>query len=220
MNIIQYGAIEKSIELPDHVVLSNQLQELIKIHYPNVNLAIVSREGKRRLKKFISELNLNTFPSLHESFHYSECSEILKKKLKGISKDEAGLDLFINDISTIVNEFSRVVAEEFIRFNLYIVEDDMCKYFHSDYNNLRLLCTYHGEGTQWIENNNTNRDKLGCEKNEEIIIDSNAINQLETFWIALLKGEAYPDNLGNGIIHRSPPMGEKKNKRILLKLDA
>ena len=220
MNKIQYEAIEKTIELPNHVVLSNQLQELIKIHYPNVNLAIVSREGSERLKKFISELDLNTFPSLLKSFHYSECSEILKKHFKGISKDETGLNLFINDISAITKEYSRIVAEEIIRFNLYIVEDDMCKYFHSDYNNLRLLCTYHGEGTQWIENHNANRNKMGCEKNEEILIDSSAINQLKTFWIALLKGQAYPNNLGNGIIHRSPPMGEKKNKRILLKLDA
>ncbi len=51
------------------------------------------------------------------------------------------------------------------------------------------------------------------------VIDKDRIQRFETFWVGVLKGEAYKNNKGNGIIHRSPSVGKKSAKRILLKLD-
>jgi hypothetical protein len=40
------------------------------------------------------------------------------------------------------------------------------------------------------------------------------------FSVAVLKGEGYPGNLGNGVVHRSPPIGNSGMRRLRLCLDA
>jgi len=47
----------------------------------------------------------------------------------------------------------------------------------------------------------------------------NAIRQTKPFDVAFLKGEnlLYPN--GKGIVHRSPPIEESEEKRILLRID-
>lgn len=61
-------------------------------------------------------------------------------------------------------------------------------------------------------------EPIVLKKAEELT--KNEVNQMEPFWVGVLKGEAYPDNAGRGIIHRSPPMTIDSKIRILMKLDA
>jgi hypothetical protein len=143
----------------------------------------------------------------------------LRTLLKGITTDTAGLELFINDLAEITQNFSSVINSELVRFRLQVIKNDMCKYFHYDYNSLRLLTTYRGNGTEWVANENVNRHEIGCQNNEKIIIDSGQVNQLETFWVGIFKGELFMNNSGNGIVHRSPSLLGKET-RILLRLDA
>lgn len=217
MNKPEYEATVSTNELTDHVVFAKNLQELNAIHLPNINLAIYAREVDQGLKDFIKGLDLDKLPPIHGSFNCNEIPGLLQSSLKRTTKDKRGLSLFIEDIKIITEQFSTIARKEFIRFNLYTVGNDMCKYFHSDYNNLRLLCTYRGAGTQWLSNE---FKKSGYGGSPENAIDQDEIQQLEALWIGILKGESYFNNKGNGIVHRSPPMGDEKVKRLLLKIDA
>lgn len=217
MNKLQYKTNNPNTEESDHVVYASAANELEDINVQGVNLAIFPRKVTRRLKNFIDGLDLNRFPPLQTSFYYYQCAEILHTHLQKASDDQEGLGLFIEDISAITAYFSSIAGKDFIRFNLYTIDNDMCRNFHADYNNLRLLCTYRGAGTQWLSNEFV---KSGYGGRPENAIEQDEIQQLETFWIGILKGESYFNNEGNGIVHRSPPMGEKKVKRLLLKIDA
>lgn len=217
MNKPEYEATVRTNDLTDHVIFVKNLKELNAIHLPNINLAIYAREVDQGLKDFIKGLDPDKLPSIHGSFNCHEIPGLLQNSLKGMTKNKRGLSLFIKDIKIITEQFSAIARKEFIRFNLYTVDNDMCKYFHSDHNNLRLLCTYNGKGTQWLPNEAW---ETSMGRNPGRILAKNEVNQMDPFWVGVLKGEAYPDNAGRGIIHRSPPMIVGSKIRILMKLDA
>ncbi len=56
--------------------------------------------------------------------------------------------------------FSEIAKTIHPRVRLERVEDDGCALFHADSLRLRLLCTYAGPGTQWLENFNVRREQL------------------------------------------------------------
>src|ERR1700739_612460 len=214
---MQHQTIENTLELTGHVVYADTMEQLIDIHLPYINLALYPREVPQQLNDFIIGLDLDKFPSIHGNLNCHEIHTLLKSSLRNITTDIEGLNLFIEDIKIISEHFSAITGTKFIRFNLYTVESNLCKYFHADYNNLRLLCTYRGEGTQWLLNEDATSSSG---RRLDNIIDRDRIQRFETFWVGVLKGEAYKNNKGNGIIHRSPPVGKKSAKQILLKLDA
>jgi len=106
------------------------------------------------------------------------------------------------------------------------VTSDACRLFHVDVSGLRLLVTYSGHGTQWIGNDDVCRDEMGLrgrtveQTNAAIVPHPARIRAVQRFSVAVLKGESYPGNLGNGIVHRSPPIGASGMRRLRLCLDA
>lgn len=122
------------------------------------------------------------------------------------------------DIGDLVQRFARLNGVENINVYLETLEDDECRLFHVDCNHLRLLCTYTGPGTEWLQNDQVDRSKLGQGDNEAILV-SGSPQQLRPGDIAVLKGERYPGNTGNGIVHRSPPISQQGEKRLRLRLD-
>ena len=201
-----------------HLVLADTFNDLSNIKKRSKNLGILPRSLNNRLECFIQDLDLNLFPAIQTSFYVYECCETLHMALQGISADKEGLGFFIQDLVFITENFCSILQTELVRFRLEVIDQDMCKYFHCDFNNLRLMCTYRGKGTIWTPNDNVNRIRLGCKNNDEILIDPSLVHQIQPFWIGLFKGEVFMNNAGNGIVHRSPSFNGKK--RILLRLDA
>lgn len=89
----------------------------------------------------------------------------------------------------------------------------MCPRFHVDHVPLRLLTTYAGAGSEWLEEGRLDRARLQV---EHAPVDN--IRRLSAGEVAVLKGEKWLGNEGRGLIHRSPltPAGER---RLLLSLD-
>ena len=88
--------------------------------------------------------------------------------------------------------------------------------FHVDHVPLRLISTYAGVASEWLEEGGMDRRRLGDAQAEPR--DSERIQRLQAGWVALAKGEKWSGNEGAGLIHRSPtpPPGER---RLLLTLD-
>ena len=62
----------------------------------------------------------------------------------------------------------------------------MCRKFHTDINDLRLLCTYFGPGTLWIKDN----DFISKKNNAlDFKCDKENIQQVETGDISMLKAQ-------------------------------
>jgi len=43
--------------------------------------------------------------------------------------------------------------------------------------------------------------------------------RMETGWVGLMKGEVFPGNQGLGLVHRSPPIADTGETRVLFCLD-
>lgn len=109
---------------------------------------------------------------------------------------------------------------------LEVLNHAMCPKFHVDKTGIRLLCTYVGAGTQWLEEAYADRTKLGMTSaNMEdavsgIILDAIGIHQVKKFHIALLKGSMWQSNGMQGVIHRSPAVLNDGLARVMLAIDA
>ena len=92
----------------------------------------------------------------------------------------------------------------------------MCPRFHVDHVPLRLITSYAGVGSEWLEEGAMPRSRLGQPDAEPT--DEAVIQRLDTGHVALAKGEKWQGNEGRGLIHRSPqpPAGQR---RLLLTLD-
>ncbi|MCG3172605.1 MAG: hypothetical protein GMKNLPBB_00759 [Myxococcota bacterium] len=131
------------------------------------------------------------------------------------------------DVNLLARLIARTLRPEIIRVTLVSVSSDMCRKFHSDHVPVRALCSYHGAGTLWLDNHDVIRGELGCpghgsfeEANAAVMKPGAKVRQLSRGWVAWMKGEAWPGNEGNGLVHRSPPHDPAAGPRLILKLDA
>jgi len=126
--------------------------------------------------------------------------------------------LLLGDISRLLELFERTTESSSFRLLLTTVSTNMCRKFHTDVNDLRLLCTYIGPGTLWLPNEAVNLKALQRRgEHQEIVRDQGQIQQVRTGHVVILKGALYPD--ANPILHRSPDIEKQGEKRILLRID-
>ncbi|MEE4376537.1 MAG: DUF1826 domain-containing protein [Candidatus Competibacteraceae bacterium] len=135
------------------------------------------------------------------------------------------LALWVKDLAMLVRLFGRLQPNAVVIFRLETITTPGCRVFHVDNVGLRLLCTYWGPGTQWLDNANVNRDQLNLQghtieaANRAIMIDPKRIATLKPGWVAVSKGDAYPGNRGHGWVHRVYPQSANAPARLRLRLD-
>ena len=129
-----------------------------------------------------------------------------------------GRMLLIKDMVELGDAFFMSTKSKHIRFQLEIVETDMCRLFHEDRMRQRLLCTYLGPGTEWLDHSNVKREGLRKGNNDNIVKDYSKVNKSKPFELLLLKGSLY-DEGEDGVVHRSPPIEQDELVRVLFKID-
>ncbi len=128
--------------------------------------------------------------------------------------------LLIEDIKEVLNAFNTVTNTNEFRLLLATVNTNLCRRFHTDINDLRLLCTYSGPGTLWLSDDNINQEALNnYHDNANIVINENKIKQVKTGALVLLKGALFPNKVTKAAVHRSPTIEESGQKRLLLRID-
>jgi len=148
------------------------------------------------------------------------CFEKLSAKFE---KSDA-VTALINDITLLVDMFCCLFELKGAGLRLTILDRPMCPRFHVDRIPCRLVTTYNGIATQWLNNNVIDRTKLGAgsqgkpDEQSGLIKDIDDINQLTQGDIALLKGENWDEQQGVGLVHRSPTVSQGE-RRLLLTLD-
>jgi hypothetical protein len=95
-----------------------------------------------------------------------------------------------------------------LELRLEVVRTDSCRKFHADYVTARLITTYVGEGTDWLDENDAARVAAGETPRH--------INRLAPFDIGLFKGKLATERPA---IHRSPPIAGTGAARLLLVLN-
>ena len=151
------------------------------------------------------------------NFVKSDVNQLLNNKLPG-DENQEGRSALITDMIDLAASFFEATKSQHIRFQLEIVDTDMCRLFQDDQMRQRLLCTYIGPGTEWLDHSNVMRDGLRKGNNDNIVKDYSKVNKGKPFELLLLKGSLY-DEREEGIVHRSPPIEQENLVRVLFKID-
>ncbi|CAM3738607.1 DUF1826 domain-containing protein [Corallococcus sp. ZKHCc1 1396] len=131
--------------------------------------------------------------------------------------ESAEREAWLQDLHAVVGLYADLFEARWLGVRLTTVDRDLCPRFHVDRVGVRLLCTYAGPATEWLEECHVARGHLG--PTGEVLRPGGQVRTLERFDVALLKGEAWPGNEGRGAVHRSPSLTKEGSRRILLTVD-
>jgi len=121
---------------------------------------------------------------------------------------------FIRDVHTVAEMYACLFGLHQIGFRLCVLNKTMCPRFHTDKVPCRLITTYSGEGTEWLDCMANTSDFL--ETLNQKPENYHSVQRLSPGDIALLKGDKWEENGDYGVIHRSPDVD---GMRLLLSLD-
>jgi hypothetical protein len=118
--------------------------------------------------------------------------------LRGLDDAEARAWLE-RDVRGLVERFARALDVREVRLVLGPVTDDKCRKFHVDNLRMRMLCTYVGPGTEWVD------DPSAADRPQRASAG-------DVVWI---RGKAWPGGARGGV-HRSPPLAGSGQVRLVL----
>lgn len=185
---------------------------------PNDNIS-AERESVPSILAYLND-TLDSLETLvyriKDTYDWDEIFDNLDEDLPP-SRFTEGRRQFIADVTSLGSSFFDATRSKNIRFQVEIVKSDMCRLFHVDNMRQRLLCTYIGPGTEWLDHSNAMRSGLGRGCNTKIVKDFDKVNHAKPFQVVLLKGKLHEDD--PGVVHRSPPIQGEAITRVLLKID-
>lgn len=172
--------------------LGDSSDVLCEIFRNDVNLAVWQRPTNPELLRYTSQLPEDLL--IKRMLPLDEIQLTLQRLLP----DGEGRDALAADIHDAAQMLGCVMDTDTIGVRLAVLQQAQCPKWHTDAVMLRLLITYQGEGTQYLQGG----------------IGSNAC-QVVPQQIALLKGSAWSEK-SMAIVHRSPP---GLARRVVLTLD-
>ncbi len=214
--------IETTTELnTDHFKSGKELSDLSLIQNDDINITIYEREISKDIEAYLTTLLSKGFNRLNTTINVQDFEALFDHHFSAHRlKHEVGHTLLKEDIKRLLSQFSKICNNPNMKIFFGIVDTDMCRRFHVDMYELRMLCTYLGRGTHWLSNDNINYNSLNnYESNEGIVLREKDVNQLKATDVAIIKGALYPNSKVGGLVHRSPTIEHLNQKRIVLRVD-
>jgi hypothetical protein len=203
---------------PLQQIASEQIDVFGELLRDHINLALWQRQLPAHISDFAEALLAQGMP-LAESIVLELADDESPPDLSGLVShysDLPGQQAFLADIAWLVSAFACLLDARRIGLRLRILDKAMCPRFHVDHVPVRLITSYAGVGSEWLEEGVMARRRLGEPAAEPS--DAALIQRAEAGHVLLAKGEKWIGNAGGGLIHRSPqpPAGQR---RLLLTLD-
>lgn len=188
---------------------SDDIYVLADIYQPDCHMAVFQRVLNSQLTAALNdELHSTKCQAITEKVTPQSCKEDLLNRLP----DTGFSELLAQDVTNLVDMFATLFDQKRVGLRLAISDHAMCPNFHVDHIPCRLVTTYSGPASQWL-NAEHNLDEV--QKNQ---FDMAKVQSLSVADVALLKGEGWQGNEGFGLIHRSPAL-RSDQKRLILTLD-
>jgi len=139
----------------------------------------------------------------------SQMPDRLRSELdaSGFRRSEARIEIEA-DINELAERYCDLLSLTELEVRIELVTTNSCRKWHSDYVKARLISTYVGTGTQWLDAADADRVKQGLEPI--------SINEMKAGDVGIFKGKLATEMPA---IHRSPPIAGTGETRILLVLN-
>lgn len=191
------------------------------IYRDDVNIAIWHRKLGETLSQAADSI-LDQFPALKISLIASP--EAIYPAIDRELGFSAESKVLAEDIAHLADIYASLFDLNRVGLRVSALDRAMCPRFHVDRVPCRLVTTYQGAATEWLPNIFADRTKLGVgnqgkpDDQSGLFDCANDVQYLGRGDVALLKGESWEGNEGNGLIHRSPRLSGNI-RRLLLTLD-
>ncbi|WP_018717732.1 DUF1826 domain-containing protein [Arhodomonas aquaeolei] len=194
--------------------------DLAAVRDPDVNMCIWHRQVPAALHDELAPLAPGDLPDVRRRISTTGCHGEVARVLAAHGLDPGACPHWIEDIALLARLFSGLIDTDAMALRLETSTGDGCRRFHVDQVGLRLVCTYRGPGTEWLGNDEVARSALYAGASNGAICRTHTPRRLSAPDVAIMKGERFPGNEGNGLVHRSPPLRGSGRTRVLLCLDA
>lgn len=204
-------------------VQTDDLADLSRIYQDDVNLCVIERSIDPRIESFIETL-LASSQEISEIHNLSIADFDFSGLILHASNIDGYLE-FYRDVTMLTTLFCDLFELDRVGLRLRTLDRPMCPKFHVDHVPCRMVSTYGGIGTEWLEDRVVDRSKLGInthdlnDRQAGVILDESSIHQMPAYSVGLLKGSNWAGNELHGAVHRSPKPSEDCPRRLLLTLD-
>ncbi len=190
----------------------DRVDGLVAITKPDIDLVIWRRTLAPAFTEWLDRLSPSDLPDLRLLAEPSQVCLALETKLAACRMPPGEMrDLLINDIGCLASTFAEIAKTDLVDVRLEGVSHDACWRFHRDCVEARLLTTYLGPATEWVSN--AYAEQALSEQTEY----RGALERLDAHDVAFFKGSCAGP--GSGIVHRSPPIANTGQTRLLLCLN-
>lgn len=223
------GAVMASIDRSPRVARAPASSAIVRrgdglatILRPEINVCVWRRALAPRLLEWLAQLGRGL---VHDAACDVSAARPSVSDLFAGLPDGAEARAWAADVASLATRFAGVVGAPSLRASLATVVTDKCRKLHSDYKRVRLVCTYAGPGTEWLDDRDVDRDALRRQHpsieaaNARVVRRGARVHRTGAGDVLLLKGELHAGNEGRGAIHRSPPIELTGERRLVLTLD-
>lgn len=197
---------------------------LLSIFNHEQQITVVERPVSAEISQYLQSVTslLGRGFQLTLSAGESVTHHVVKQRLL---PQHAGHEQLLADMELLANLYFDLLGCPRIGLRLEVLHGAMCPKFHVDRTGIRMLCTYVGPGTEWLDDAYADRSQLGAHNpsqgntHTQLVLDNKGLHQVPAFAIALLKGSLWQGNTDRGAIHRSPEVTSGQS-RVMLAIDA
>lgn len=202
---------------PASTAYAVDLADLTTVYEPHVNVVVHPRAADPELAAFVRGTLL-----VHDwsrMLHVDRDGRELERVAPGGMPEHEG---FRAEIALLIEIYAELFEARRVGLRMFSGACAMCPRFHVDKVGVRMVCTYEGPGTEWLDHASARRDRLGHASrgltDERSGLVQGPIHRMHAFDIGLLKGEGWPGNGGRGAVHRSP--AHRDGRRLFVSLEA
>jgi hypothetical protein len=192
---------------------ADTLADLTRIFVPETQICVHSPPGSPNMRGALASLQANGWSGLRAVVRLqADAVPDIDALPVPPSADHPGLR---RELAFLLELYGDLLGCDAIGLRIERLERAMCPGWHIDRTGIRLLCTWSGPGTEWLDDPRI--DPRGLPGSAA---GAPATGQAQPFDIVLLKGSAWQGNAAGGAIHRSPEVAPGSGPRILVALDA
>ncbi|MCY4230815.1 MAG: DUF1826 domain-containing protein, partial [Alphaproteobacteria bacterium] len=160
------------------------------------------------LQTWLDQMDPSCLPDLRILVRPGDLRRAMEPHLDEIGMRPGDMrNLLIADVHDLVLGFAGITRSDLVDVRLERVSHDACWKFHRDCVEARLLTTYRGPATEWVQPVHAER-ALHTQKRFKGPLEHMRSND-----VAIFKGSCAGP--GSGIVHRSPPIADTGCTRLL-----
>lgn len=181
--------------------------------HPFGSIRVIERTFDPVVADGLAALDFSNAPDLRLVADVDEVAATVRDRLPGVLPAPAWLaGWLVHDIDFLARIFRRTVAADRVVVRLETVSDDACRRFHVDNLRFRLITTYRGPGTEWLD---PEVPMVPADGGAPGVVR----RRLSTGHVGVMRGGMAATPSCPALPHRSPPIAGRGISRLVLVID-